>query len=182
MATGKTLKQAAAATLLAMTPVFWAQQPEKPPPQAERGRALFMDSSSQTSCGNCHGIGSYGTKAAPDLKRWAAMAPRAVGTAIRSTITEYVKTVTLKDGQTLPAFIISQDENSIRLYNLMKIPLTPEQVDRAGVESVTDNTTWKHPPSSAPYTTEQLADIIAFIRWAATGNRAPVDPASLEGL
>ena len=38
------------------------------------------------------------------------------------------------------------------------------------------NSAWKHPPGARKYTNEELADLIAYIRFAATNNRQPVSP------
>jgi hypothetical protein len=48
------------------------------------------------------------------------------------------------------------------------------------VESKSDNSIWKHPPSTGTYTNQQIADIVAYVRWAATGERKAVDPSDVE--
>jgi hypothetical protein len=42
------------------------------------------------------------------------------------------------------------------------------------------NTKWKHPPALAGYTSQELADLIGFLKWAATGTQKEVGPAEVE--
>jgi hypothetical protein len=39
---------------------------------------------------------------------------------------------------------------------------------------------WKHPPAVNKPTAAQMADIVAYIRYAATGSRQAVDPAEVQ--
>jgi hypothetical protein len=45
---------------------------------------------------------------------------------------------------------------------------------------MTRNDKWKHPPTSAGYSTQELADIIGFLRWAATGDSKEVKVDDIE--
>jgi cytochrome c1 len=45
---------------------------------------------------------------------------------------------------------------------------------------MTNTAKWKHPPAVDKHTAQQLADIVAYIRYAATGARQPVDPADAQ--
>ena len=45
---------------------------------------------------------------------------------------------------------------------------------------MTPNSEWKHPPSTRKYTNEQMADIIAYVRYAGAGTKTPVDPGDVK--
>ena len=150
------------------------------PPQAKRGHAIFFEAPAGTACATCHAIGGRGTAIGPDLTRWARMAPRAIVMAIRATRTEYTQAVKLKKGVTFPGMRVAQDENTAQYYDLSVTPPTLRKLDRAEIESTTDNVTWQHPPSSAGYTSEQLADIIAYIRWSSYSDTKGVKPEDIE--
>jgi len=68
----------------------------------------------------------------------------------------------------------------MQYYDLSKTPPELRKFAPADVQSKSDNSSWKHPPSAGGYTNEQIADIVAFIRWAATGSRQAVDPSDVE--
>ncbi len=53
-------------------------------------------------------------------------------------------------------------------------------LERGAIYAIHDNGTWKHPPESTGYTKEQIADVIAFIRFVAYGDTKGVDPAALK--
>ncbi|MBZ5565581.1 MAG: hypothetical protein LAP13_24565 [Acidobacteriia bacterium] len=52
-------------------------------------------------------------------------------------------------------------------------------MDRAEI-SLSPNNSWKHPASAHKYTDEQLADLIAYVRYAGAGNKTPVDPEDVK--
>ena len=39
---------------------------------------------------------------------------------------------------------------------------------------------WKHPPAASKISAEKLADIVAYIKYAATGSKKAVDPADVQ--
>jgi hypothetical protein len=45
---------------------------------------------------------------------------------------------------------------------------------------MTQNLIWKHPPASAGYTSHELADLIGFLKWAATGSQKEIKVADIE--
>jgi mono/diheme cytochrome c family protein len=45
---------------------------------------------------------------------------------------------------------------------------------------MTNTAKWKHPPAVDKHTAQQLADIVAYIRYAVTGVRQPVDPSDVQ--
>jgi mono/diheme cytochrome c family protein len=144
------------------------------PPQIERGQALYMDAAK--GCSSCHALKGRGTAVGPDLKNISSMAPRAIVTMVRSTLTQYVQTVKLKSGDTFPAMPGAKGEKTVELWDLSKTPPELRKVELADIESMRNNESWKHPPLVREYTPEQMADVIAYIRYAGSNNRSKVDP------
>lgn len=169
-----------AANLAAQKPP--AESAASPPQtaQAKRGYAIFFENGVATGCGNCHVMGSRGTAVGPDLKRWARMAPRATVVAIRSSRTEYAVAVNLKKGTTFPAMKVGQEPKPTEFYDLSKIPPVLVKFSPADIESVADNTTWRHPPGTVDLTSDHLADVIAYIRWAVYGDTKGVKAEDVE--
>lgn len=145
--------------------------------QIERGQTLFF---ADAGCGTCHALKGKGTAVGPDLRNLGKVGVRALVTAIRASRTEYVETIKLKEGDPFPAMKVSADANEMQYYDLSKTPPELRKFPPASVESKSDNSIWKHPPSVGNYTNDQVADIVAFIRWAATGSRKAVDPSDVE--
>ena len=50
----------------------------------------------------------------------------------------------------------------------------------ADIESMRNNETWKHPPLVRQYTAEQMADVIAYVKWAGSGDKKKVDPSDVN--
>ena len=144
------------------------------PPQIERGQAIFTDAAN--GCVSCHALKGKGTAVGPDLKIVASLPPRAIATAIRGTLTQYVQSVKLKKGDVFPAMPGAKDDKTQSYYDLSKMPPELRRVEQAEVESMRNNETWKHPPAVRGYSAEQMADIIAYVRYAGSGDKRPVDP------
>jgi len=145
--------------------------------QIERGKTLFF---ADTGCATCHALKGRGTAVGPDLRNLGKVGVRALVTAIRASRTEYVETIKLKEGDPFPGMKVSADATEMQYYDLSKTPPELRKFAPADVQSKSDNSSWKHPPSAGGYTNEQIADIVAFIRWAATGSRQAVDPSDVE--
>jgi len=146
--------------------------------QIDRGQTLFF---AEKGCGTCHALKGRGTAVGPDLRVLGKVGVRALVTAIRATRTEYVQTVKPKAGDAFPGMKVSSaDTTTLQYYDVSKTPPELRKFAPADVESTTDNSSWKHPPSAGGYTDEQIADVVAFIRWAATGSRKTVDPSDVE--
>jgi len=147
------------------------------PSQIERGEALYM--ASPDGCGTCHALKGKGTAVGPDLKPIAHISPSGIATAIRSTVTQYVVVVKLKTGESFPS-MPPTGEGKVKLYDLSKTPPELHEVDKADIASTAANNVWKHPAAARKYTKEQMADIIAYVRYAGANNRQPVDPADVQ--
>jgi mono/diheme cytochrome c family protein len=144
-----------------------------PQTQIQRGEALFNDT--ENGCVSCHALKGKGTPAGPDLKGVAGLTPPGIAMAIRSTVTQYVQVAKLKSGESFPTMVPTQAGDTLELYDLSKIPPPAMKVARSDV-SFSPNNNWKHPPGGRKYTKAQIADLIAYIRFAGANNRAAVDP------
>jgi putative heme-binding domain-containing protein len=146
--------------------------------QIERGQTLFL---AEKGCGTCHALKGKGTAVGPDLRGLGKVGVRALVTAIRASRTEYVETIKLKGGDAFPGMkVASADATELQYYDLSKTPPELKKFAPADVQSKTDNASWKHPPAVGGYTNEQIADIVAYIRWAATGSRKTVEASEVE--
>jgi putative heme-binding domain-containing protein len=152
----------------------------KPPAQAARGQATFFDEANATHCGTCHALKGKGTAVGPDLARLARLSPRAIAMAIQATRTQYVQAVKLKDGTEFPGMPVAHDESTVQFYDVGAKPPALRKVERKDVGSISDNANWKHFPESEGYTARQLADVIAYIKWASYGDTKAVSPNDVE--
>lgn len=152
----------------------------KGPPAAGRGYALFHDSSKAGSCGNCHQLGGKGTAVGPDLTRLARLNPRGIKTAIMATRTQYVQAVKLKGGETFPGMEKSKSDKGVEYFDLSKQPPLLRKIDKTEISGTQDNSSWKHPAESAGYTSQQLADILSYLRFASYGDTKGVTPEEVE--
>ena len=146
--------------------------------QIERGQTLFM---ADKGCGTCHALKGKGTAVGPDLRVLGKVSVGALATAIHASRTQYVEDIKLKNGDSFPGMkTASADPATLQYYDLSKMPPELKKFTAADVDSKSDNSTWKHPPAAGGWTNEQIADIVAYIRWAATGSRKTVDPADVQ--
>ncbi len=152
-------------------------QAATPTPQIGRGQQIFF---ADGKCGTCHALKGQGTAIGPDLKVLGRVGVRALVTAIRATRTEYVETVTVKGGDTFPGMKASGDATTVQYYDLSKTPPELRKFAPGDVTAKAENSVWKHPPAVGGYTDQQLADIVAYIRWVSTGDRKAVDPSDVE--
>ena len=152
----------------------------RPPAQAARGEAIFFDESAAAHCGGCHLLAKKGNAVGPDISRLARLNARAIVMAIRATRTQYVQVVRLKDGSEFAGMPVAKDDTSVQYYDLSATPPALKKLNRNEIASVGDNATWKHPPESAGYTAQQLADVIAYIKWVSYGDTKRVNLADVE--
>jgi cytochrome c553 len=156
----------------------------KLPAQAARGQAFFFDETAARHCGSCHALAHKGTAVGPDLTRLAHLNARAIVSAIRATRTQYVQNIRLKDGTEFPGMPVAKpeakDDAGAQYYDLSATPPALRTVPSKDLAGVADNSSWKHPPESAGYTVPQLADVIAYIKWASYGDTKGVNPDDIE--
>jgi cytochrome c553 len=142
--------------------------------QAERGKELFLHTTKGTACGNCHEVGGVGTAVGPDLTKLASVVgPRGLVSTIQMSMTAYVQEYKVKDVGTFPG-IAKDGSNGAQIYDLSKTPPELHEVKAGDVQSQKQNEKWKHPPAAAGYSNQELADLIAWLKWAATGSTKEV--------
>ena len=146
--------------------------------QIDRGEALFFGSAN--GCSSCHSLKGRGTAVGPDLRGIGRLSPAAIVMAVHSTAAQYVQDVTLKSKETFPAMPGAKDDKTIQLYDLSKTPPELRKIDLAEIESMTNTAKWKHPPAVDKPTAQQMADLVAYIRYAVTGARQAVDPSEVQ--
>jgi putative heme-binding domain-containing protein len=148
--------------------------------QIERGRELFEKSPKGTPCATCHKIAGVGTAVGPDLKDFAgAVGARAVAQSIQMSMTAYVQEVKTSSG-TFPGLVQQKQGDETDVWDLSKTPPELKKLASKDIVSMNNNQTWKHPPASADYTSQELADVIAFLKNAATGARKEIKASDVE--
>ena len=144
--------------------------------QVERGEALFAEK----GCSTCHALKGKGTAIGPDLTGIGHVTPAAIAMAVRSSVTQYVETIKVKEGgETFPGYTVSKEGGNITVFDLSKNPPEKKVLAESAVTK-SGNDKWKHPPTAAKIDNVALADIVAYIRFAASGSRKAVDPSEVQ--
>lgn len=148
--------------------------------QATRGRELFLHSAKGTACATCHLVDGQGTAVGPDLTDiGSVVGPHGLVGTIKMSMTAYVQEVQTKTNGTFPGIQKQKDGDTLQIWDLSQMPPVLRTLQSADVTSMKQNDKWKHPPTGAGYTQQELADIIAYLKWAATGSTAEVKPSDL---
>jgi hypothetical protein len=121
-----------------------------------------------------------GTAVGPDLTVLGRLGPQAIAMAARSTVTQYVQVVKLKSGGSFPAMTGKKDDKVVVLFDLSKNPPEKKEVAPSDIASMSGNDVWKHPPAANKIGNAQLADIVAYIKYAASGSKKAVDPEDVK--
>ncbi len=145
--------------------------------QIERGETLFY--SQEKGCGGCHSLKGKGTAVGPDLRVMGKLAPAAIAMAVRSSVTSYVEMVKTKGGESFPGYTAGKEGDNLVIFDLSKTPPEKKVLPAADVTK-SGNDQWKHPPAAAKIDAKSLADIVAYVRFAASGARTAVDPADVQ--
>jgi hypothetical protein len=137
-------------------------------PQAERGKEFFLHTQKGIACGNCHAIGGVGTAVGPDLSKLAAVVgPRGIISTIQMSMTAYVQEYKTKD-ETFPG-IQKEGSSGTQIWDLSKNPPELKEFKQGDITSQKQNEKWKHPPAEASYSNQELADLITWLKYAASG-------------
>ena len=138
--------------------------------QTERGQQWFLHSSKGLACATCHSLEGNGNAVGPDLTRLAGIiGPRGLAMTIQMTLTAYVQQIDLQNGRSFAGIQKQKVGDVLEIYDLSKTPAVLLKLKSAEVASIKNNTKWSHPPASAGYTPQELADIIAYLKFVATG-------------
>lgn len=168
---------------LLLTAQIAAAQNNKRPlsAQVQRGRELFVKPPKGVACGTCHQLAGVGTAVGPDLTKLAsAVGPRGLVMAIQMSMTAYVEEVATTEG-TFPGLAKQKTAEEYEIWDLSQNPPVLRKLTIKQVTSMKLNPQlWKHPPTTAEYTAQELADIVAFLKWAATGSQKEIKPEDVE--
>jgi mono/diheme cytochrome c family protein len=160
-------------------------EPASPPPftgpaQAKRGLEIFFDAANDNRCGVCHSLAGRGIAIGPGLEKFGSLPPKELASALRSTRSHQVMTARLKDGDTFPAILVERNAKIVKLYDLTIPPPVVRTFEPADIASLDPDRSWNHEPYIRQYTPEQLADLVAYVRWAVAGDKLEVKPADLK--
>lgn len=162
----------AAVALLAQTPPITEQ--------AARGKVLFFETTKGQPCATCHQMEGKGSEAGPDLKLIAALSPKGIIMAVLSSRTAYMQEVKPVVGPTFPGLLKGQTGDVSTYYDFSATPPAKRELKKAEIADIKDNAKWKHPPESTGYSAEELADVIAYVRWAGKGHTSAVKPEDMK--
>ena len=147
--------------------------------QAERGRQLFLKSP-KVACGTCHSMDGVGTAVGPDLTKLAsAIGPRPLANTIRMTMTAYVQEFKTSDGN-FAGFQKQKQGDEIEVWDLSQTPPVLRKLTSKQIVSMNLTQSWKHPPAAAGFTSQELADLVGFLKWASTGWQKEVKAADID--
>ena len=157
-----------------------AQEKQPPTPQTQRGRDLFLKSPSGIACGTCHTMAGVGTAVGPDLSTMSKMAtPHGLVAVIQMAMTNNVQEVKTAAG-TFPGIQKQKQGDDFQIWDLSQTPPVLRTLTSKDILSMSRDSHWKHPPSSVEYTSQQLADIVGFLKWAATGSQKEIKVSDIE--
>jgi hypothetical protein len=168
-------------TGFAMLCTYAVNAQDKASAQVERGRQLFTQPAKGMACTTCHSMEGVGNAVGPDLKKLASIiGPRGLANTIQMTVTCYVQEVRLVNGRTFPGIEKQRDKGTVEIWDLSKVPATLVTVKESEIAALNANATWKHPPTETAYDAQELADIIDYLKFAATGVKKEVTPDELQ--
>ena len=150
-------------------------------PQVTRGRELFLHSPKGTACGTCHSMGGLGTAVGPNLTTLASsVGPRGLVMTFKMTVYAYAKDYKLAGGGTFPGIEKQKVGDAIEIWDLGQKPPELRKMASKDIVSVKQTQLWKHPPAGAGYTSQEFADVVGFLKWAATGSVKEIKPSDVE--
>jgi mono/diheme cytochrome c family protein len=138
------------------------------PPEVERGRAVFLDATRETPCAVCHELEERGIAVGPDLAKAVPKAPAAIEAGLRNGPASRVIEVHTRKGERFPAFVVSEDERFVRVFDLTAAPPSLRTIERSQIESRKPAGAWNHAPYLEGIAPSQMADLIAYLRWLRT--------------
>lgn len=153
---------------------------QAPSAQVQRGAALFFDATRDAYCGACHTLDGRGIAVGPDLTRVTDKTPREIAAAMRKRRPDHVVTAHLKDGDSFPALVVLQEGGSVKLLDLTTFPPVLRTLEPAEIESIASQAEWTHDSFLKGIGPEQMADLVAYIRWIALGDPRPVSGEELK--
>jgi hypothetical protein len=161
-------------------PAVQAQDKAAPTPQIERGRELFTNSKKGVACKTCHQLGGIGTAIAPNLKDIAAYGSvHSIVMTMHMTMTENVYRVKTTVSS-FPGILKARYGDRVEYYDLSQIPPVLRTLYKNQIVSVERDEKWRHPPALANYTPQELADVVAFLKFASTGTPQDIQATDVD--
>ena len=156
----------------------------KPPTdQIQRGHDIFVKSQKGTACATCHQLAGEGTAVGPDLSVMGEMGtPNVIVSTMRMTMTNYVQSFKTAHSGTFPGMLKEKRADETEVWDLSQTPPVLRKLPNSEIVSVERDQTWKHPPASVEYTSQELVDLISFMRWAAIGSAKEVKAAEVADM
>jgi Cytochrome c len=168
------------ASVLTLAVSLLAADKPPEPAQSQRGRQLFVKSSKGVACGTCHSMAGSGTAIAPDLTTMATYAPpRGLVATMHMTMTEHVLFVKTSAGN-FPGLLKGKDGDETEYWDLSQTPPAIRKFASKAIVSAERDQKWQHPPATTEYTHQELADLVAFLRYAATGSIKEIKASDIE--
>ncbi len=145
-----------------------------PTPQIERGRELFTNSKKGVACKTCHSLAGIGKAIGPDLTNMASNGSvHSIVMTMHMTMTEHVYRIKTPSGS-FPGILRHDYGDRVEYYDLSQIPPEPRLLLRTEILSKQRDDKWRHPPALANYDSQELADVIAFLKYATTGSQKEI--------
>jgi hypothetical protein len=161
-------------------PVVQAQDKAAPTPQIERGRELFTNAKKGVACKTCHSLGGVGTAIGPNLTNMASNGSvHSIVMTMHMTMTEHVVRVKT-NVSSFPAILKQKYGDRVEYYDLSQIPPVMRMLYNNQIVSTERDEKWRHPPAMANYTPQELADVISFLKFAATGSQHEIAAADVD--
>ena len=149
--------------------------------QIERGRQFFQHSRKGVACVACHALEGQGYAVGPDLTKLASViGPRGLATTIQMTATAYVQEFQLLGGRKFPGIEKEKTGELVEVFDLGRIPAVLLKLKSSDILSRHGTSDWCHPPTAAQYKAEELADIIAYLKFVATGTPKEISATELR--
>ena len=155
-------------------PAVQAQDKAAPTPQIERGRELFTNAKKGVACKTCHSLAGIGTAIGPDLRNMASNGSvHSIVMTMHMTMTEHVYRIkTAASG--FPGILHQKLGDKVEYYDLSQIPPVLRTLYSNQIISAERDDKWRHPPAMANYSAQELADVISFLKFAATGSQEEI--------
>src|SRR5262245_14074408 len=146
---------------------------------AEKGKALFLDSSNDWRCAACHRIGAAGANVGPELSTASSRTVRdlfmdIVLPSARLSPDRPLLSITTKNGEQIQAVKYEESASHIKLYDVGSLPAVLRNLSKDQIQKLEIQNRSAMPAKyGETYTVKQLLDLIAFLK-AGGGSSQPV--------
>ncbi len=155
-------------------PAIQAQDKPAPTPQIERGREFFTNAKKGVACKTCHQLGGVGTAIGPNLTNMASNGSvHSLVMTMHMTMTEHVFRIKT-NVSSFPGILKAKYGDRAEYYDLSQMPPVVRTLFNNQIVSAERDDKWRHPPALANYTQQELADIIAYLKFVTTGSQREV--------